>query len=105
MLSYLLHVHVGVAFTTSNAQQAVETVKRLWGHLELGYWLHVLHSKQAEIQRQFSRLSQQKQALIKYWMNHNPRASWRCLIVALDAMEEQRVADDIRHLAEPLFGV
>ena len=102
MLSHLLHVHVGVAFTISNAQKAVERVENVDS---LGLYLHVPLSKQDEIQRQFSRLPQQKQTLIKYWKDCNPRASWRSLIAALDAMKEKRAADDIRHLAEPLSGV
>ena len=105
VLSHMLPVHVDVAFTTSNVQKAVERVKRVWGSLELASRLHVPDSKRDEIQRKFSRLPQQKQALIKYWKDRNPRASWRSLIAALDAMEEKRVADDIRHLAEPLSGV
>ena len=101
-----VHVHVGVAFTTSNVQKAVERVERVWGSGgQLADWLHVPDSKRNEIQRQFSRLPQQKQALIKYWKDRNPRASWRSLIVTLDAMKEKRAADDIRHLAEPLSGV
>ena len=104
VLSHLLPVHVGVAFTTSNAQKAVERVERVWGN-GLAYRLRVPDSKQDEIKRQFSRLLQQKQVLIKYWKDRNPRASWRSLIAALDAMEEIWVADDIRHLAEPLSGV
>ena len=95
------HVIVGVAFTTSNAQKAVE---RVWGD-GLGLYLCVPDFKQDEIKRQFSRLPQQKQALIKYWKDRNPRASWRSLIVTLDAMKEKWVADDIRRLAEPLSGV
>ena len=95
-----------MAFTTSNVQKAVERVERAWGYAEgLGFELRVPSSKRDEIKRQFSRLPQQKQALIKYWKDRNPRASWRSLIVTLDTMEEKRVADDIRHLAEPLSGV
>ena len=102
---HILPVHVGVAFTTSNVQKAVERVERVWGGVQLVYWLRVPPSKEDEIKRQFSRLPQQKQVLIKYWKDRNPRASWRSLIVTLDAMKEKRVADDIRHLAEPLSGV
>ena len=105
VLSHLLHVHVGMAFTTSNVQKAVERVERLWGSGELGYCLSVPYSKRDEIQRQFSRLPQQKQALLKYWKDRDPRASWRSLIVTLDRMEEKRAADDIRHLAELRSGV
>ena len=103
---YILPVHVGVAFTTSNAQKAVERVEEMWGFGKgLGFWLCVPGSKRDEIKRQFSRLLQQKQVLMKYWKDRNPRASWRSLIATLDAMKEKRVADDIRHLAEPLSGV
>ena len=106
VLSHMLPVHVGVAFTTSNLQKAVERVERVWGVGEgLGFYLRVPRSKRDEIKRQFSRLPQQKQALIKYWKDRNPRASWRSLIATLDAMKEKRVADNIRHLAEPLSGV
>ena len=102
---HILPVHVGVAFTTSNVQKAVERVEKVWGGGQLAYWLYVPRSKQDEIQRQFSRLPQQKQALIKYWKDRNPRASWRSLIATLDGMEEKLAADDIRRLAEPLSGV
>ena len=94
-----------MAFTTSHVLKAVERVNRLLGHAELGFWLCVPDSKQAEIKRQFSRLPQQRKAIIKYWIKRDPRASWRGLITALDWMEEKQVADDIRHLAEPLSGV
>ena len=86
---HILPVHVGVAFTTSNVQKAVERVERVWGG-QLADWLCVPDSKRNEIKRQFSRLPQQKQALIKYWKDRNPRASWRSLIVTLDAIEEKR---------------
>ena len=99
VLSHILPVHVGVAFTTSNVQKAVENVDGL------EFYLRVPDSKRYEIKRQFSRLPQQKQALIKYWKDRNPRASWRSLIATLDAMKEKWVADNIRHLAEPLSGV
>ena len=102
---HILPVHVGVAFTTSNVQKAVERVENVWGGGQLAGWLRVPPSQRNEIKRQFSRLPQQKQALIKYWKDRNPRASWRSLIVTLDTKEEKRAADDIRHLAEPLSGV
>ena len=105
MLSRLLHVHVGVAFTTSHVLKAVERVKSVLDINELGFCLRVPNSKRDEIKRQFSRLPQQRKAIIKYWIKRDPRASWRGLIRALDGMREKQVADDIRHLAEPLSGV
>ena len=104
ILSHFLPVHVGVAFTTSNAQKAVEMVKWLWNYSGLGYSLRVPNCAD-EVQRKYSHLPRNKEALIKYWMERDPRASWRGLIVALDAMGEKQAADGIRHLAEPLSGV
>ena len=94
----------GVAFTRSNILRAVEKVENLWVGGGLGYWLCVPNSKQDEIQRLSSSVPQQRKLLIQYWMEHDPRASWRGLIVALDGMGENQFADKIRHLAEPVTG-
>ena len=94
----------GVAFTSSNILRAVEKVERLWGLGELGDRLCVPASKQVEIQRLSSSVPQQRKLLIQYWMEHDPRASWRGLIVVLDEMKEKQVADKIRDLAEPVTG-
>ena len=99
----------GVAFTSSNILRAVEKVEKLWGDYvldygSLGVCLRVPLSKQREIQRLSSSVPQQRKQLIQYWMEHDPRASWRGLIVALDGMGEKQVADKIRHLAEPVTG-
>ena len=96
----------GVAFTSSNILRAVEKVERWWddGRAGLGYRLRVPDSKRDEIQRLSSSVPQQRKLLIQYWMEHDPRASWRGLIVVLDAMEEKQVADKIQHLAEPVTG-
>ena len=95
----------GVAFTSSNILRQVEKVERLWGGgFGLGDRLCVPNSKQDEIRRLSSSVPQQRKQLMQYWMEHDPRASWRGLIVALDEMEEKQVADKIRHLAEPVTG-
>ena len=94
----------GVAFTSSNILRAVEKVERWWDKYELGYWLCVPDSKQDEIRRLSSSVPQQRKLLIQYWMEHDPWASWRGLIVALEWMREKQVADKIRHLAEPVTG-
>ena len=94
----------GEAFTSSNILRAVEKVKRLWGGLGLGYRLCVPNSKRDEIRRLSTSVPKQRELLIQWWMEHNPRASWRGLIVALDGMKEKQIADKIRHLAEPVTG-
>ena len=92
---------VDMTFTTKNVQRAVREVKDTDS---LGLWLGVPASKRAEIKKQFSSVPQQVKAYINYFMEHDPVASWRAIIVALDAMEEKKAADAIRHLAEPVTG-
>ena len=94
----------GVAFTSSNILKAVEKMERLCGSDSLGHRLRVPDSKQDEIQRLSSSVLLQRKLLIQYWMERDPRASWRGLIVALDLMGDKRTADQIRHLAESLTG-
>ena len=92
---------VDMTFTTKNVQRAVREVKDT---NRLGHYLGVPDSKRAEIQKQFSHVPQQVKAYINYFMEHDPVASWRAIIVALDVMEEKKAADAIRHLAEPVTG-
>ena len=90
-----------MTFTTKNVQRAVREVKDTDS---LGAYLGVPDSKRAEIQEQFSHVPQQVKAYINYFMEHDPVASWRAVIVALDGMGEKKAADAIRHLAEPITG-
>ena len=90
-----------MTFTTMNVLRAVREVKST---NDLGDWLGVPVSKRREIESQFSSVPQQRKALINYFIDHNPVASWRAVIVALDEMREKRVADELRHLAEPVTG-
>ena len=92
---------VDMTFTTRNVQRAVREVKYTD---RLGDWLGVPRLKRDEIKRQFSSVPQQVKAYINYFMEHDPVASWRAVIVALDQMREKEAADAIRHLAEPVTG-
>ena len=92
---------VGITLTTKNVQRAVQEVKDTDS---LGHWLGVPLSIRKIIQSQFSSVPQQVNAYINYFMEHDPVASWRAVIVALDRMREKTTADAIRHLAEPITG-
>ena len=98
---FLVFSAVDMTFTTKNIQKAVRDVKNTDS---LGLWLGVPESKLDEIKRQFTSVPKQVKAYIDYFMAHNPEASWRAVIVALDVMGEKMAADAIRHLAEPLTG-
>ena len=78
---------VGMAFTTNNVQQAVQEVKDT---NNLAACLCVPESRRG--------------AYIKYFIENDPVASWRAVMVALDGMGEKEAADAIRHLAEPVTG-
>ena len=92
---------VDTTFTTKNVQRAVRDVKDTD---LLGHCLGVPESKRDEIQNQFSSVPQQVKAYINYFMEHDPVASWRSVIVVLDGMGEKKAAYAIRHLAEPVTG-
>ena len=91
-----------MTFTTKNVQKAVQEVKDTDS---LGLWLGVPRSKRDEIKGQFLSVPQQVKAYINYFMEHDPMASWRAVIVALDGMGEKEAADAIRHLSEPITGI
>ena len=97
-----------MTFTTMNVLRAVREVKSTndlaLGYYGLGFHLGVPESKRREIASQFSSVPQRRKALINYFIDHDPVASWRAVIVALDWMGEKRVADELRHLAEPVTG-
>ena len=92
---------VDMTFSTTTVLRAVQEVEDTD---LLGGWLRVPQSKRREINSHFSSGPQRRKQIIKYWMETDPLASWRSLIVALDEMEEKKAADAIRHLAEPVTG-
>ena len=93
---------VDMTFTRKNVLRAVWTVKNTD---DLGYYLRVPPSIRYEINLQFLSDPQQvKKAYINYFMDHDPLASWRRVIVSLDVMREKESADNIRHLAERVTG-
>ena len=92
---------VGKTFTTVNVLRAVREVKNTD---ELGLYLGVPKSKRKEIRSQFSSVVEQRKAIINYFIEHDPEASWRSVICSLDRMGQKEIADGIRHLAEPVQG-
>ena len=92
---------VGVTFTTMNVLRAVREVESTD---DLGACLGVPESKREEIRSQFSGVVEQRKALINYFIENNPKPSWWSVICALDVIGQREIADDIRHLAEPVPG-
>ena len=98
----------GVPLTTSNVLAVMREVERWWGREGSGSLtrnLNIPESKQKEIKANFPDEMDQKQQAISYWINTDPLASWRRLIIALDRMEETGLAASIRSNAEPLTGM
>ena len=59
-----------------------------------------------EIEGQYSSNDERLHALIDHWLQGegDEEPSWRALIYNLDWAEESRIADTIRHFAEPVSG-
>ena len=98
----------GVPLTTSNVLAVVGKVENWWhrpGSGSLTYWLSIPESKQREIKANFPDELDQKKEAISYWINTDPLASWRRLIIVLDWMRETELANSIRSNAEPLTGM
>ena len=97
----------GVPLTPSNVMRVASEVEEWWGDGydgEMAGQLFIPDSKQEEIRQMFPGEMEQKKQSISYWINMDPLASWRRLITRLDWMRQFRVADSIRHNAEPLTG-
>ena len=92
-------------FTRNNVQTAVRDVR---GTVWLGVYLGVPGWRRREIESQFSgNDGQVKKKLVDYFMDHDPLASWRQVIVVLDVLKdwgEKEGAEKIRHLAEAVTG-
>ena len=92
-------------FTRNNVQTAVRDVRRT-GHL--GDFLCVPRRRRREIDSQFrGNDGQVKKKYVDYFMDHDPLASWRRVIVVLDQLKsyrEKEAAEKIRHLAEAVTG-
>ena len=93
---------VETRFNRNNVWRAVWNVRRTD---YLGIWLGVPERRRREILSQFREdRGQRKKKYVDYFMDHDPLASWRLVIVSLDDMGEKEAADKIRHLAEAVTG-
>lgn len=92
---------VDFSFNRRNVQETVRHV----GDVDLrGTQLGLPEKKIQEIMDQFPDPHDRAEAYINYFIDHDPLASWRRFIFALDDLDLKKVADCIRHLAEPISG-
>ena len=95
---------VDMIFTRNNVQTAVRDVRVTD---QLGRHLYVPRRRRREIESQFSgNDGQVKKKYVDYFMDHDPLASWRRVIVVLDRLKfyGEKGAEKIRHLAEAVTG-
>ena len=89
-------------FNRNNVRRAVWNVRDT---NTLGYWLGVPGRRLEEIKSQFRGDGGQRvKKYVDDFMDHDPLASWRRVIVSLEMMGEKEAADKIRHLAEAVTG-
>ena len=74
----------------------------------LGEWLFVNKQRSYldEIEGQYQSDDERLHALIDHWLQGKgaEEPSWRALIINLDWAKETKIADTIRHFAEPFSG-
>ena len=93
---------VDTRFNRNNVRRAVWNVRNTD---DLGDYLGVPLRRQREIESQFREdRGQRVKKYVDFFMDHDPLASWRRVIVSLDWLEEKEAADKIRHLAEGVRG-
>ena len=93
---------VDTRFNRNNVRRAVWNVRRTDS---LGDCLCVPVWRLREIISQFREdCGQRVKKYVDYFMDHDPLASWRRVIVSLEMMGEKEAADKIRHLAEAVRG-
>ena len=71
---------------------------------EVGTLLHIPPGLLDMIQSEHPTEVECLRATVRYWLLHDPHASWRRLIVLLDGMGEGTLADNIRENAENITG-
>ena len=87
-------------FNAANVQKAVCKV-------ETAEIVGTLLGVPGPVRRKISHLKsvdEQQKAYIEYFMEHDPMASWRAIIVGLDRLNEKEAADAVRHRAERVTG-
>ena len=72
---------------------------------DMGRWLYVPDKIRQEIRSQQSTDSDRLRAVILYALTLHPRSSWRCVINALQRMEEHQVAERILDYSDPVTGM
>ena len=93
---------VDTRFNRNNVWRAVWNVRNTDS---LGDWLCVPGRRLEEIKSQFrGDGGQTVKKYVDYFMDHDPLASWRRVIVSLDGMGEKEAADKIGHLVEAVTG-
>ena len=94
---------VDMIFTRNNVQTAVRDVRMT---SKLGFYLGVPQWRLREIKSQFRGNDEQlKKKYVDYFMDHDPLASWRRVIVVLDRLYGGKErTEKIRHLAEAVTG-
>ena len=108
MAMYGFHIAVllfstAVPLTVDNVVEALDRVKTKWWHL--GERLHIPHSNLTEFKSKHSSIEGCLRSTVHLWLLTDPYASWRPIILALDGIKEYKVAESLRHLAEPIVGM
>jgi len=92
-----------VPLTVDNVVEAVDRVKERWWLF--GQQLYIPSSNLIELESKHSSIEERLRSTIHLWLLTDPYASWRRIIQTLDGIKEHKVAESLRHLAEPIVGM
>ena len=71
----------------------------------VGYWLGVPSTLLETIEDDHSEFSDRLTVVFEYFLELDPDVSWRSVMRALDYANEERLALQLHHLAEPVTGM
>ena len=80
--------HTELTLTEENLTSLLEGVKDLDGVIGVTFYLHIPVSRQSEIQRQYSSITQRRQEYCRYWLTYHPSPSWLVVANALYMKDE-----------------
>ena len=87
-------------FNKVNVQTAVKDVTN---NEFLGDWLGVPWKRRVESEYDEDEAGRLEE-YVDYFVDHDPLASWRRVIISLGWLNDNKSAEKIQHLAEPLAG-
>ena len=90
------HAHTDVISLVPKIVDVINAVDSVVNWHRLGLNLQLRFNKLDEIDREYRTISERRDAMINLWFHTDTHPSWSKLCAALEAMDENAIAADIR---------